>query len=157
MPFNLIFEVQYPDEKPLRRALVVYERVQDLSPAFERILPLLQDYTDRYLEAGGAFEGNLAFAPLSARYARWKARRYPNTPILTRTGRLRASLSTLTDDSIAQIAPDRLTYGTKVPYALYHQMGTRKAPKRPPLRLSKPLTGRILNALRRYLVEVGEG
>jgi hypothetical protein len=34
MPFKLTFEVQYPDEKPLKRALVVHERVQDLSPAF---------------------------------------------------------------------------------------------------------------------------
>lgn len=157
MPFKLIFEVQYPDERPLRRALVVYERVQDLSPAFERILPLLQDYTERYLAAGGAFEGNPAFAPLNPRYARHKGHRYPGAPILTRSGRMRASLAGLTGDSVAEVSPDRLVYGTRVPYAVYHQMGTRKMPKRPPLRLSKPLTARILAALRRYLVEVGEG
>ncbi|BCW95085.1 MAG: hypothetical protein KatS3mg018_0567 [Fimbriimonadales bacterium] len=157
MPVRLDFEITYPGERPLRRALVVYERVQDLSPAFERILPLLQDYTERYLAAGGAFEGNPAFAPLSARYARYKARRYPGAPILTRSGRMRASLAGLTGDSIADVSPDRLVYGTRAPYALYHQMGTRKMPKRPPLRLSKPLTTRILAALRRYLVEVGEG
>lgn len=45
MPLKLHFEIQYPDEKPLKRALVVYERVQDLSPAWERILPILQNYT----------------------------------------------------------------------------------------------------------------
>jgi len=44
MPLELIFEIQYPDAKPLKRALVVYERTQDLTPAWERILPLLQNY-----------------------------------------------------------------------------------------------------------------
>lgn len=106
MPVKLTFEIQYPDEKPLRRALVVYDRVQDLSPAFERILPLLQDYTERYLAAGGAFEGNPAFAPLSPVYARYKGRRYPGAPILTRSGRMRASLAGLTGESVAfQSAP----------------------------------------------------
>jgi len=156
MPLKLIFEIHYPDEKPLKRALVVYERAQDLTPAWQRILPLLQNYTEQYLARGGAFEGNPAFAPLSPRYARYKARRYPNTPILTRSGRMRASLAGLTGDSVADASPDRLVYGTKVPYALYHQTGTRKMPKRPPLKLSKPLTTRILTALRNYLIEQGE-
>lgn len=156
MPFKLEFEITYPDERPLKRALVVYERVQDLSPAFERILPLLQQYTESYLAAEGAHEGNPRFAPLSPRYARYKAKRYPNAPILTRSGRMRQSLAGITTDSIADITPDTLTYGTRVPYALYHQTGTRKMPKRPPLKLSKPLSTRILTAMRNYLIEQGE-
>lgn len=116
----------------------------------------MQNYTENYLAAEGAYEGNPRFAPLAPRYARYKAKRYPNTPILTRSGRMRQSLTSITSDSIADITPTTLTYGAKLPYAIYHQTGTRKMPKRPPLKLSKPLSTRILAALRNYLIEQGE-
>lgn len=156
MPYKLHINIEYPDEKPLKRVLVVYERVNNLQPAFERMLPVLQQYSENYLARGGAYEGNPPFAPLSSRYAKWKARRYPNAPILTRSGRLRASLASATNDSIADATQDALTYGTRVPYAVYHQFGTRKMPKRPPLKLSKPLSARLITILRDYLLEQGE-
>ncbi len=156
MALKLHINIEYPDERPLRRVLVVYERVNNLQPAFERMLPALQQYSENYFARGGAYEGNPPFAPLSARYAKWKARRYPGAPILTRSGRLRASLASVTNDSIADATADALTFGTRVPYATYHQFGTRKMPKRPPLKLSKPLGARLITILRDYLLEQGE-
>ncbi|MDM7461678.1 MAG: phage virion morphogenesis protein [bacterium] len=156
MPFKLHLHIEYPDEKPLKRVMLVYQRVENLQPAFERILPLLQHYTENYLAREGRYEGNPPFAPLSPRYARYKAKRYPGAPILTRSGRLRASLASITSDSIADASPDALVYGTRTPYALYHQYGTRKMPKRPPLKLSKTLSTRIITILRNYLLEQGE-
>jgi phage gpG-like protein len=156
MPFKLEFKLEPPGEQPLRRAFVLYKRIDDLTPAFERMIPALQDYIARRIHTGGTLHNLPPFAPLSPRYARYKAKRYPNAPILVRTGRLFRSLTTNTDDTIADIQPDHLTFGTRVPYALYHQLGTRKMPARPPIKLSKPIQTQLLTILRNYLIQEGE-
>jgi phage gpG-like protein len=156
MPVKLHIEIQPPGEAPIKRALVLYQRIQDLSPAFQQMLPTIQQYTEAYFTKEGAHEGNPHFPPLSPQYAKWKQKHYPNAPILTRTGRLRQSLSSQTPDSIAHISPLSLTFGTRTPYAIYHQLGTYKMPRRPPIRLSKPLTTKLLTILRNYLITQGE-
>jgi phage gpG-like protein len=156
MPFKLEFKLEPPGEQPLRRAFVLYKRIDDLTPAFERMIPALQDYIARRIHTGGTLHNLPPFAPLSPRYARYKAKHYPNAPILVRTGRLFRSLTTNTDDTIADIQPDHLTFGTRVPYALYHQLGTRKMPARPPIKLSKPIQTQLLTILRNYLIQEGE-
>jgi phage gpG-like protein len=156
MPFKLEFKLEPPGDKPLRRAFVVYKRIDDLTPAWQRMIPALQDYIARRIASGGTLHNLPPFAPLSPRYARYKAKRYPGAPILVRTGRLFRSLTTNTDDTIADIQPDHLTFGTRVPYALYHQLGTRKMPARPPIKLSKPIQTQLLTILRNYLIQEGE-
>jgi phage gpG-like protein len=57
-------------------------------------------------------------------------------PLLFQTGRLRASLTDETSaDHIEEIIPDRgtftLIFGTRTPYAPFHQYGTRFIPARP--------------------------
>jgi phage gpG-like protein len=156
MPFKLEFKLEPPGEQPLRRAFVLYKRIDDLTPAWQRMIPALQDYIARRIASGGTLHNLPPFAPLSPRYARYKAKRYPGAPILVRTGRLFRSLTTNTDDTIADIQPDHLTFGTRVPYALYHQLGTRKMPARPPIKLSKPIQTQLLTILRNYLIQEGE-
>lgn len=156
MPFKLTFELTPPGDQPLRRAFVLYQRIDDLSPAFQRMIPALQDYVRKRIETGGTWHGMPAFAPLSPQYARYKARRYPGAPILVRSGRLRDALASITPDTIADIQPDRLTFGASIPYAIYHQLGTYKMPARPPLKLSRTIQTHLLTILRHYLVEVGE-
>jgi phage gpG-like protein len=156
MPFKLEFKLEPPGEQPLRRAFVLYKRIDDLTPAWQRMIPALQDYIARRITSGGTLHNLPPFAPLSPRYARYKAKRYPGAPILVRTGRLFRSLTANTDDTIADIQPDHLTFGTRVPYALYHQLGTRKMPARPPIKLSKPIQTQLLTILRNYLIQEGE-
>jgi phage gpG-like protein len=156
MPFKLEFKLEPPGEQPLRRAFVLYKRIEDLTPAWQRMIPALQDYIARRIASGGTLHNLPPFAPLSPRYARYKAKRYPGAPILVRTGRLFRSLTANTDDTIADIQPDHLTFGTRVPYALYHQLGTRKMPARPPIKLSKPIQTQLLTILRNYLIQEGE-
>ena len=156
MPFKLEFKLEPPGEQPLRRAFVLYKRIDDLTPAWQRMIPALQDYIARRIASGGTLHNLPPFAPLSPRYARYKAKHYPGAPILVRTGRLFRSLTTNTDDTIADIQPDHFTFGTRVPYALYHQLGTRKMPARPPIKLSKPIQTQLLTILRNYLIQEGE-
>jgi len=157
MPFKLEFKLEPPGDKPLRRAFVVYRRIEDLTPAWQRMLPAIRNYIDRRIATGGTHHSMPPFAPLSPRYARYKARRYPGAPILVRSGRLRSALTQPDHpDAIADIQPDRLTFGTRVPYALYHQLGTQRMPARPPIKLSKTLQTELLTILRNYLIEQGE-
>jgi len=52
-------------------------------------------------------------------------------PILKLTGRLERSItSSSTTDSILRIGSKTLKIGTKVPYGIFHQRGTRKIPQR---------------------------
>jgi len=157
MPFKLEFKLEAPGDRPLRRAFVVYERANDLTPAWQRMLPALRDYIDRRIATGGTHHNMPPFAPLSPRYARWKSRRYPGAPILVRSGRLRDSLTNPNHpDAIATVTPQSLTYGTSVPYAAYHQLGTQRMPARPPIKLSRTLQTHLLTILRNYLIEQGE-
>lgn len=71
------------------------------------------------------------WAPLSARYAAWKARRFgAGLRILERSGALRRSIST-------RIEGGALVASTAVPYAAFHQFGTRFIPARPFLVLTE--------------------
>lgn len=58
---------------------------------------------------------------LSPRYAEWKARVYGPATILYRTGRLFYSLAQGTEETVKILGPRSLSYGTTVPYAMYHQ------------------------------------
>jgi phage gpG-like protein len=75
-----------------------------------------------------------AWAALSPAYAEWKSKHYPGAPILQLTGRLHGSL---VDGSHAEAIEifDRtyLFVGSEVEYAGYHQSGTGRMPRRPPI------------------------
>ena len=71
------------------------------------------------------------WAPLSARYAAYKARRFgAGLRILERSGALRRSIST-------RLEGGALVASTDVPYAAFHQYGTRRLPARPFLTLTE--------------------
>ena len=69
------------------------------------------------------------WAPLSSSYARRKAKLYPGTKILHAAGTMEEDL--LSDSNDGETTPRTMLYGTKIPYALYHQTGTKfkKGPK----------------------------
>ena len=73
----------------------------------------------------GAHGASGKWAPLTARYAAWKARRYPGRKILELTGLLKGSLTSAGHpDEVVQESKTSLWVGTAVPYAQYHQFGT---------------------------------
>jgi phage gpG-like protein len=90
--------------------------------------------TDFVLEGGGS---GATWAPLSPAYAAWKAKHYPGTGLLVRSGALKASLAgPEAPQAIFRPTTTSLTIGTSVPYGLPHQTGTSRMPQRPPLRVN---------------------
>jgi len=95
-----------------------------LAPA----LPVVAAAIERNFDEEGR---PVRWAPLSARYAAWKARRFgAGLRILERSGALRRSIST-------RIEGSALVASTAVPYAAFHQFGTRFIPARPFLVLTE--------------------
>jgi len=79
--------------------------------------------------------GSAGWPKLSPEYRKWKRKHYPGKKILELKGRLKRSLTTSMGDSILQVERSgrRLTMGSTDPKAKYHQHGTSKMPKRPPI------------------------
>lgn len=82
-------------------------------------------------EQEGALSGG--WAPLSPGYARWKAAHYPSRGLMVRTGRLARSLRYIGrpglsfspgPDMILEASDKALVFGTRVPYARFHQRPT---------------------------------
>lgn len=70
--------------------------------------------------------------PLSARYAAYKARKWPSKPLMIRTTTLVKSLADRNSPwAIYRRRAKELVLGTRVPYATYHQDGSGRMPKRP--------------------------
>jgi len=78
--------------------------------------------TRQFAEQGQGAHGK--WAPLSAKYQKQKNKKYSGQPILVRTGALRDSL--LSESNQGQMTARTLAYGTSIPYALFHQTGTKR-------------------------------
>jgi phage gpG-like protein len=123
--------------KEVRAKLGVVIRDSDnLLPAFNQIARVFREAESEQFDSLGA-RGGTEWPPLSTRYRKWKEKRYPGRPILVLSGRTRESLTRRTGDSYFTADSHRMTIGTKVPYARFHQSGTRRMPKRPIIALTK--------------------
>ena len=121
----------------LSRALGLYaDRAHDLRPAWEDIRDdFLRNEMEQFESEGRHASGG--WAELSPIYAAWKNAHLPGMPILQLSGRL---MDSLTDkrhaDFVFEAKRKSLRMGTKVPYARFHQEGTRTMPDRPPIALT---------------------
>lgn len=98
------------------------------------------------------------WAPLSPRTLLEKARRgFGGKPIMRRTDRLYRSLTlgVRTSDSVVEVTPTSLRFGTSVEYAGFHQRGGRHLPRRQLLPDPMPATvgEECRQILRDWLVE----
>lgn len=96
----------------------------------EYAAPLIFDRIQDNFKTEGGWVGG--WKPLSPAYAAWKVRHYGQKPILQRTGTLVRSLTwqngAVGPGGIAEMSETRAAFGTRVPYAIYHQLGA--APRR---------------------------
>ena len=60
----------------------------------------------------------------------WPNKKDGSPATLVKSGRLKRSVTTLTNDSLVRITDKRIDFGTKVPYGQYHQWGTKHLPRR---------------------------
>ena len=134
------FEVTGIDAVKVGMAGIV-EKLSDLTPYWREIFApkyyaMVQDLFatgGRARGGGGKFKGG-AWAALSPKYRIWKKKFYPGQPILVRKGILRNSLHWYGTGpgygGIFEPRPTMVTVGTGVPYAGYHQYGTKRMPAR---------------------------
>ena len=119
------------DERTLEETLLHLqqrkERAEHPRVIFEHARTLLATaYADNFAQAGLPSGG---WAPLTPKYAAWKAVHFPGAPPMIQDGRLFRALSTLRGpDSV--IGDSEATFGTSIEYAKFHQYGTSKMAKR---------------------------
>lgn len=82
--------------------------------------------------------------PLSKKYARWKERNYPGTPILVRTGALKESMIRKgAPGNIFAIGKTSAIFGTSIKYGIYHDSDEPRKTKLPRRNFSEPSDRRI--------------
>jgi len=96
--------------------------------ALDECIGLIQNW-EREMYLGQHGPDGTAWAPLSP----VTIDRKEHSAILVDTGRMFESLTTPngTEDTVWITGPTWLTFGTEVPYAQYHQTGTKRMPARP--------------------------
>jgi hypothetical protein len=102
-------------------------RSHDFAPVFEWAKLELEKANAENFALGGLPSGG--WAPLSPKYAAWKATHIPGASPMVQTGELFRSLTNL-NNSAEVITPTSATFGTSIKYAPFHQYGTRKMPAR---------------------------
>jgi phage gpG-like protein len=75
------------------------------------------------------------------------------SPLLVRTGALRDSLARPGAGHVEEMDAGSLTLGTRLPYALFHQLGTRHMPARPIIVLSDARAQRWTEMIRAAIEE----
>ena len=148
MPVRLSFDF-YGDVQ-LERTLARFDaNVDDMTPAWEAMADEFAAIERRQFATQGRYASG-GWAPLSPRYAAWKARHYPGKPILQREGDLVESL-TRRPFGIEVITPDTMVVGSDVEYGRYHQHGDG-LPRRRPVELRESDRRKLTKIAHRYLV-----
>lgn len=91
---------------------------------------------------------------LSSPYKEIKAKKWGQQPILQASGRLYKSLTSSGGDAVYEESNLELTLGSSVPYAKYHQRGTRKMPSRPPISLTDENKKQLLKPIQTKLEQL---
>lgn len=128
--------------------------IQDWTPAWPKVIERFRTQEERRFATENVGGPSGRYAALSPAYARRKAIRYPGAPILTATGRLRASLAASGAGSVIEQSPRRLFMGSTVPYGAYHQAGTSRIPRRPAVDPSSKDVAEFVSEIWRYIESV---
>jgi len=147
MPVRMRFA--FYGEAQIDRTLERFELgAQDASPAWEKMAESFLRAERRQFKSEGAYASG-GWAPLSPRYAAWKATHYPGKPILRRTDDLWRSLTT--GPAIRYISAHQMILGSDVEYGKYHQRGGPNLPRRRPIELPESLRREWVKILQRFL------
>lgn len=156
--FPIRLDVQVPGAKNLSVMLSRYSgSISDFTPFWnDYFLPAWYSLLGQQYASQGAFTGE-PWAPLSAAYQAWKTKHYPGATIGIRTGDTMRSLVNLGgSNSVLQVSKDALIVGSGVRYAMYLQMGTRRMPARPPLRVNKLFMTEVGKQLQRFAYDMSK-
>jgi phage gpG-like protein len=122
----------------ISRALQSFEdALADNVPALAAVADDFREMVAQQFASEGRAEGTPWPARVGAGLAPPSRRTMRASPLLVRTGALRDSLTTPgAAGSVEELDGGSLTLGTRLPYAMFHQLGTRRMPARPLIVLS---------------------
>lgn len=151
----LRFRITVEGEQQLDRQFTRFTAlVDDLRPLWPGVITDFRAIEKEQFSGQGIGDGG-RWQPLSAAYAKWKAKAYPGKTILRRTDRLYNSLTGNTADSITDAQPQSLTIGTRVIYGRYHQTGTRRLVQRKAIDLNEQQRTRLMKTIQKRLLTLG--
>lgn len=127
MRFTFAVEGEVQIDRTLTRFI---DDLEDARPVWEVLAGRFAKMEARQFASEGAY-GSGRWAALSPDYALWKAANY-GTPILERTGALKASL-TARPFGVEEIDARAMAVGSGIDYGKYHQAGTARMPQRRPV------------------------
>jgi len=107
------------------------DQIQDWREVWPRVSGKLTEIEEQLFNSAGATGEHGRWADLKPSYARAKERKWGQAPPLQASGHLRNALGGQSSEGIDMRQPLLLRWGTEVPYAVFHQTGTRKMPARP--------------------------
>jgi phage gpG-like protein len=142
-------------DKVVERELLRFgARATDLSPAFDTILDQFEEWETHQFETEGAFLGT-PWEPLAPSTITRKTALGQPLDILVATGELRASLTGRGRDAVRESRHDEATFGTRVPYAMYHHSREPRSrlPRRPLIAVDEVRRRWIIRVLQRFIVE----
>lgn len=142
---------------PLQSAMVSFGNdIKDLSPAWDEVGDIVRgNFGDQFLTQGALYgTGGGGWAPLAPSTQRDRARHgyNPTWPILQRDDTLFDSLVIKGSlGNINEVRADGASFGTRIPYARFHQDGTRKMPRRQVVGLAWETRSAIIRAISQYI------
>lgn len=147
-----MFAFTYADNaESVNEALAAFEEsLADQAPALARVADDFREMIAQQFASEGRAEGTPwpELAPATLR------RRQANTPILYKTGALLRSLREPgAAGHVEELEGYSLTLGSRLPYAVFHQTGTRRLPARPIIVLSGARSERWTEIVRQQIAE----
>lgn len=140
-----------------RRFAAMSRRSQDFRPVFKWVLKELQKAHLANFTREGTVDG-APWKPLDPQYASWKLSNYGANGILVADGSLRRSLTVDSSrGAVRDVGFRTATFGTQIPYAKFHQSGTRFMAERKPVFLPSLMPNQTATVVGEYIVHGSVG
>lgn len=135
-----------------RKFAAMSRRSRDFSPVFRWAMQELQKaHQDNFNTNGGA--SGSPWKPLDPQYSSWKISNYGSKGVLVRTGALENSLTMNSGrGAVRDIGRTSAEFGTSLPYAKFHQVGTTTMAQRKVVFLPVTMAQRTANVVAEYIV-----
>ncbi len=136
--------------------------LNDWSGAWPTVAEAVRSMAGAQFESQGASGASGGWAPLSREYAARKAKTYPGKPLMRATDRLYDSVTGISPDTIFDPSANRLTLGTRVPYAALSQSRSPGSKQRQreiydsSWGLSNPNTRALIEPLHRFACRLAQ-
>lgn len=152
----MILNLEFAGEKQVTAGLTgLLKRIKDIRPLTKPWDWRLRRNVEQHFRGEGTHKGRWASLASSTQIQRVKMGYSAGHPILVRTGDLKRSLILRSNSKHILVANRKfMEFGSKIPYALYHQTGTKTPmPARKMLLMDAKTLSRIIEDARRYIMD----